>query len=127
MCIRDRNKVTGKLLGQVFGELSFAFAYGSGAFPQTGYNYSIKKPLLDLMLIPNNIEDFHTQNLARNGDHYSKLARLLGKSAICKVQRLTTGVYFNTDIKLPDGTVYEGVRCRNANTGWWIKVCWKVS
>ena len=101
------NTVTGKLLEKVFGRLSFGFAYGSGAFPQTGYNYSKAKPLVDLILVPHNTRDFHSQNLVNNGDHYSKIGRLLGKDAICTVQRRTTGVYFNTEITLPDQTVYK--------------------
>jgi hypothetical protein len=97
--------ISSAVLKQTFGPLKFAFAYGSSAFPQSGYNYLQERPLIDLMIVPENTESFHERNMLANSVHYSKIARLLGPRIVCKVQRATTGVYFNTKVPLTDGTV----------------------
>ncbi len=99
--------ITSAVLRQTFGPLKFAFAYGSGAFPQAGYDYAQQRPLIDLMIVPESTEQFHSRNLEANPQHYSKAARILGCRAVCHVQRWTTGVYFNTKVPLSDGTVHR--------------------
>jgi len=94
------NKITQELLLHKFGNLLYAFSYGSGAFPQIGYNYQNKIPMIDLIIVPKNTYEFHFENIKQNKFHYSKIARFLGPNAISWVQKKTTGVYFNTNIIL---------------------------
>ena len=77
--------------------VQFAFAYGSGAIKQDSYNYnndssttrnidatkSNKKshkvtsyPMLDIILVVDNTEEWHTENLRRNPSHYSSVVSL---------------------------------------------------
>lgn len=76
---------------------AFAFAYGSGVFPQIG----VKAPgrrMLDLVIAVDNAEQWHNENMERNPDHYPWYMRLLGSRAVARVQRSSFGarLYYNT-------------------------------
>ena len=75
-----------------------AVAYGSGAVPQAGYE-NADKPMLDLILVVEDPENWHRENLASNASHYSALA-LGGAAFVAQVQRTTAGVYYNTLIPM---------------------------
>lgn len=84
---------------------SFAFAYGSGIFPQVATHSSSntipgKTPMLDIILAYDDTETFHRHNLAQNPGHYSFL-KYFGSKAITSVQRSYGGkLYFNPHVRV---------------------------
>lgn len=88
------------LASRVLSELpacEFAFAYGSGVFPQLGVQHPSRR-MLDLVIAVRDAEEWHSQNLARNAAHYAWPMRLLGARAVARVQRSSFGarLYYNT-------------------------------
>lgn len=75
---------------------TYAFAYGSGIIPQA--NVSASSRMLDIILVVDNPQQWHSLNLIHNPSHYSEPMRLLGASAIANLQQSTFGaqVYYNT-------------------------------
>jgi hypothetical protein len=45
-----------------FPQYRLAFGYGSGIVPQTGYDYSIETPLMDILIVVDNVYEWHAQN-----------------------------------------------------------------
>lgn len=79
-----------------------AFGYGSGVFEQVRKGSSLKKPMVDIILVVKDSEEFHSENLIRNSDHYSFL-KYLGPIGLKKVQEdYGSKMYFNTLIPLDD-------------------------
>jgi translocator assembly and maintenance protein 41 len=74
-------------------------AYGSSAIPQKGN----RGKMLDLLIISNNVEKFHEENLYLNKYHYNLLSRILGLQFITKINKLSLNVYFNHSVNL----IYE--------------------
>lgn len=72
----------------------FAFAYGSGAVTQDGYNPA-DRPMLDLVFVVENPDQWHRLNLKQNRHHYSIIGSF-GSSIVTRVQRFPAGVYYNT-------------------------------
>lgn len=86
----------------------FAFAYGSGVFPQKGYAKAAK-PMVDFIFGVSYADHFHALNLTHNFDHYSFLRRL-GSGAISHVQRAYgAGVYFNPYVRVNGQVIKYGV------------------
>mmetsp|Transcript_36640 Transcript_36640/g.74394 ORF Transcript_36640/g.74394 Transcript_36640/m.74394 type:complete len:316 (-) Transcript_36640:272-1219(-) len=77
-----------------FPPTRFAFAYGSGAVAQTGYDPA-ECPMLDLVFVVDDPVEWHRLNLINNGHHYSMLATL-GPRVISQIQSLPACVYYNT-------------------------------
>jgi len=76
--------------------VSTCLAYGSGAIRQDGYS-SAEAPMLDLILVVDDAEEWHRQNFVMNRDHYAEPMRTLGPNFVSRVQRnYPAGVYFNT-------------------------------
>lgn len=79
-----------------------AFGYGSGVFEQARKGSSLKKPMVDIILVVNDSEEFHSENLIRNNDHYSFL-KYFGASVLKNVQEnYGSRMYFNTMIHVDD-------------------------
>lgn len=59
-----------------FPPVEFAFAYGSGAIAQAGYDYSkgiSELPMLDMVFVVNDTAQWHEENRALHSSHYSPL------------------------------------------------------
>lgn len=91
-----------------YPSVSAAFAYGSGVVEQGGYDYSLKDkdsaqlPMLDLIFVVEDSEQWHAENMRRHPDHYSSfLARSPGVVAAVQ-EKMGAKVWFNAYI--PMGT-----------------------
>ena len=74
-----------------------AFGYGSGVFKQIGYTEN-DKVQIDLILIVENIKDWHKQNIKLNPKDYSFIGKnFLTKSNINKIKGLT-GITYQSNI-----------------------------
>lgn len=84
-----------------------AFAYGSGVFQQTGHDMS--KNMLDFIMVVDNPDDWHGENIERNSKHYSFLKHL-GPKAVSKIQNsYGAGIYFNTLVPFEQRLIKYGV------------------
>jgi translocator assembly and maintenance protein 41 len=108
-----------------FPPITYAFAYGSGVFPQSASSASrtSQSPhpnppeailkwqkgggkMIDFVLVPRFSQHFHSLNLRNHRDHYSFLGSL-GSGVVSHVQdRYGAGVYFNPYITV-DGTMIK--------------------
>ena len=85
-----------------------AFAYGSGVFKQEG-NIS-RGNMVDFILVVENSEEWHTQNLVMNPKDYSGFMSMLGGKMLGDIQdRLGAKCYFNNYIPFEDGLIKYGV------------------
>lgn len=86
-----------ELLAQ-FPDVSFAFAYGSGAVLQGGYNYSKDGqdlPMVDLILAVDDPLQWHTDNMKRNANHYTSLIPLNAWGVAMVQERIKANFWFN--------------------------------
>ncbi|CAI6322903.1 unnamed protein product [Periconia digitata] len=107
-----------------FPPITYAFAYGSGVFPQSDATASrithsphpnppeaILKwqkgggKMIDFVLAARYSSHFHSLNLREHRDHYSFLGSL-GSGAVSHVQKYGAGVYFNPYITV-NGTMIK--------------------
>lgn len=111
-----------------FPPITYAFAYGSGVFPQASATAprSTDSPhpnppeailkwqkgggkVIDFILTPRFSQHFHSLNLREHKDHYSFLAKL-GSGVVSHVQdRYGAGVYFNPYITVNGTMIKYGV------------------
>lgn len=82
-----------------FPDVTFAFAYGSGAVTQDGYDYSKKAaadlPMLDLILVVDDPFQWHTENMQRNPHHYSPLFPLSSRGITYVQEHFQAHFWFN--------------------------------
>ncbi|KAK8119352.1 uncharacterized protein PG998_003978 [Apiospora kogelbergensis] len=121
-----------QVLWQFRAPVRYAFAYGSGVFPQSkkskdaateGQIKSVhsKAPLpvqkaqngepkmIDFIFGVTHTQHFHSLNINQHRDHYSSLASL-GSGAVSFVQdRMGAGVYFNTHVTVDGLLIKYGV------------------
>ena len=106
------------LLDRFPSNVTFSFAYGSAAFQQKNHQNGDKnKNMLDLVLVVENLEDFHRQNLERNKKDYAFWYRSFLNSSnsqniknMCEFQRKTGNkVWWHPFIKnaLPNGQLLK--------------------
>lgn len=99
------------VLWQFKSPIRFAFAYGSGVFPQKGYA-SLKgpgKPMVDFIFGVSYAQHFHSLNLHDHWDHYSFLRRF-GSGAISHIQQnYGASVYFNPYVEVNGVMIKYGV------------------
>ena len=89
-------------------QCDLAFAYGSGVFQQDG-NVS-KSNMTDFIIVVNNSEEWHAENLELNPKDYSGVMSMLGPKIISEVQdKFGAKCYFNTLIPFEDGLIKYGV------------------
>lgn len=116
-----------QVLWQFRAPIRYAFAYGSGVFPQTTTasvkastihpqsNASVSKihdgkhKMIDFIFGVSHTQHWHSLNLQQHRDHYSGLGSL-GSSAVSYVQdNLGAGVYFNPYITVNGTLIKYGV------------------
>ena len=81
-----------------FPQVRFAVGYGSAVFKQA--NYDAPNLVIDMLLVVDDLQRFHEQNLAMNSSHYSYLAKRVPTSLIAAVNESGSGIYFNPLIPL---------------------------
>jgi translocator assembly and maintenance protein 41 len=97
--------------------LRFAFAYGSGVFPQSqaGPEHTSKpesksgKKMIDLVIAVTHPEHWHGINMSQNKRHYSLMSRLVGSIGVGWIQKAGAGLWYNPYIKIDDEIVKYGV------------------
>ena len=77
--LKPSKEVLNGILNEFNAPIRFCAVYGSGAFPQKGYDG--KTPMLDFIFGVTHAEHWHSLNLRQNPHHYSCL-RYLGGDAI---------------------------------------------
>ncbi|KAJ2998366.1 Mitochondrial translocator assembly and maintenance protein 41 [Globomyces sp. JEL0801] len=103
--LQDRLK---KVLDGFNAPIRYAIAYGSGAYPQKGYDNQIagKDTMVDFIFGVTHAEHWHSLNLRQHRNHYSFLGSLGGKTVSTIQERFGARIYYNPDI------VVNGVRIK---------------
>jgi translocator assembly and maintenance protein 41 len=89
----------------LFPDVDFAFAYGSGAFKQSGYKYDYEKsknvfPMFDVIFVVEDSCDWHAKNKKMNPSHYTSIIPL-NSSIISYIQdNFGANLWFNVYIKI---------------------------
>ena len=131
IAINDEFKEAMRLIPWQFrGPIKYAFAYGSGVFPQSK-DVAAAKPssrtsihsnpppavvqaqggtpkMIDFIFGVSFTEHFHSLNLTQHRDHYSALGSL-GSGAVTRVQGWGAGVYFNPFVTVNGILIKYGV------------------
>ncbi|XP_057832805.2 uncharacterized protein LOC131043591 [Cryptomeria japonica] len=90
--------------------VEFAFAYGSGVFPQPGRVVKDEEPMVDYILGVADPIQWHTENLQRNRDHYSFIMAHFGSKTVTEVaEKIGVGVHFNAFVPWKDKKIKYGV------------------
>ncbi|KAI3660808.1 hypothetical protein MP638_001857 [Amoeboaphelidium occidentale] len=100
-----RNDVLSK-----YGNLTYCFAYGSGVLKQKNNQGG----MIDLIFAVEDTSDFHERNLQRNHSDYS-LIRLAGPHVLGRLNDISPGLYYNTDVDLNGQRIKYGVISKNLN------------
>eukprot|EP01035_Chromulina_nebulosa_P022250 gene22250-28812_t len=104
-----------------FPPVEFAFAYGSGAIKQGSYDYNrpngSEGPMLDLILVVESSEEWHSLNMTMNPKHYTSILPLTA-SYVAKVQDyIPAHFWFNAYIPIPErndsALMKYGVICKS--------------
>ncbi|EGT51031.1 hypothetical protein CAEBREN_09395 [Caenorhabditis brenneri] len=109
--------------------VEYAFAYGSGAIQQKDENKAEK--MVDFVVVTNNAQEFHKDNIAKNPQHYS-LLRLMGPKMIEKIQcNFAARVYYNTHVNVGKRKIKYGVisyeNAKQDLLDWrWIYICGRL-
>jgi len=87
-----------------FPPVEFAFAYGSGVVEQGGYKYEqsdpTKLPMMDLILVVKDSEQWHADNMLRNASHYTSLVPLGSKYVAQFQDKISAHLWFNAYIPM---------------------------
>lgn len=91
-----------ELLLSQFPAVEYAFAYGSGVVKQQGYDYSTAKtlPMLDLILVVEDSEKWHEENMLRNSSHYTSIIPLSAKYVAMFQEKLKANFWFNAYVPM---------------------------
>lgn len=90
------------------GQTNLAFAYGSGAMPQAGYEKR-KAPMLDLIMAVGNPENWHAENMAKHPEDYSLLAKTFRRFFAHTIQKSGAGIYYNPFVPFQGREVKYGI------------------
>ncbi|GBC04001.1 hypothetical protein RclHR1_05460004 [Rhizophagus clarus] len=97
------------LLNNFHAPIRYAIAYGSGVFPQKGYDYDKNKPMIDFIFAVGHTQHWHSLNINQNRKHYSFLGTL-GSGAVAMLQEnFGAGAYYNPYVKIDDMMIKYGV------------------
>jgi translocator assembly and maintenance protein 41 len=83
-----------------------AFGYGSGVFSQRDNDHGM---MVDLILVVDNAQEWHSWNLNQHPSHYALLPRICGANVCARLQNTGPGVYFHTNIHLEQKVIKYGV------------------
>lgn len=86
-------------------DVEAAYGYGSGIFKQSGYT-NADKPQIDLILVVNNLRDWHNLNMKVNKTDYSMIGRNFFSNAKIDKLKGTTGITYLSNIE-EDGNVFK--------------------
>lgn len=102
-----------------FPPVEFAFAYGSGAVEQGGYDYkkspSKSLPMVDLILVVKDSEQWHRENMFRNPTHYSSLIPLSPFYTAAFQEKIKANFWFNAYVPLKPSTTVTSSTSINTN------------
>ncbi|CED83188.1 Uncharacterized conserved protein [Phaffia rhodozyma] len=122
--------VLSSIVGSFRAPIRYAFAYGSGIFPQSNgspgtasmdSNIQVegtaearksteKKPMLDFVFATTHPDHFHSINMQQNPSHYPAYMRLLGSNAVTWLQEKGgAGVWYNAYVEVEGVTIKYGV------------------
>ena len=105
------DRETAKYLRHVstsFAPLTYAFAYGSGMFQQSGHK-STRNNMLDFVFVVDDATTWHRENILAHPHHYSGM-RHLGAPRIAHIQnRYGAAIYFNTLVPFEGRMIKYGV------------------
>ncbi|CAG8466009.1 8040_t:CDS:2 [Funneliformis mosseae] len=97
-----------KLLHNFQAPIRYVIAYGSGVFPQQGYDKK-NKPMIDFIFAVGHPQHWHSLNINQNRNHYSFMGTL-GSGAITILQeKFGAGIYYNPYVKVEDTLIKYGV------------------
>jgi translocator assembly and maintenance protein 41 len=116
MLINDEFKeALRQILWQFRAPIRYAFAYGSGVFPQSSSRGAIssaekaKSKMIDFIFGVSYTQHWHSLNLQQHRDHYSAIGSL-GSSLVSRIQdNWGAGVYFNPYITVNGTLIKYGV------------------
>lgn len=98
-----------RIVSRFPGNISMAFAYGSGIFPQHE-NAPPESNMLDLILVVRDPLLWHKENLWVNRNDYSLPMRLAGHHRVTKaMENYGASIYFNTDVSVENRLIKYGV------------------
>lgn len=87
-----------------FPSVEFAFAYGSGVVEQGGYKYEqsdpSKLPMMDFILVVENSEQWHEDNMLQNPSHYTSIIPLGSKYVAQFQDKIPAHLWFNAYIPM---------------------------
>lgn len=66
-----------KSIYEEFPAFEMAIGYGSGVVPQIGYDYDSVSPLMDLLIVVDDVYEWHSKNWRINRHHYSGIFQSL--------------------------------------------------
>lgn len=82
-----------------------AYGYGSGIFRQSGYTTK-DRPQIDLILVVDDLKEWHKENMMRNPHDYSFIGKLFFKYASIDRIKGCTGIVYLSNI-MQNGLVYK--------------------
>ena len=86
-------------------EVIAAYGYGSGVFKQAGYT-SKDKPQIDLILIVDDLKEWHKKNFKLNRKDYSFFGKLYIRFANISKLKKATGITYVSNIK-ENGSIFK--------------------
>ena len=84
-----------------------AYGYGSGVFKQSGYTEK-DKPQIDLILVVDNLKEWHNENMKLNSKDYSLTGKMYFKTKSNSKLKDITGITYLSNIE-EDGKVFKYV------------------
>jgi hypothetical protein len=100
--------VQSQLLLKCFPPVVYACVYGSSVFHRIKQGDG-KTISVDLILVVENLFDFHKDNLIQNPNHYNWVTRNIGLKSISSINSFGAGMWFHSDVKIKRMTVTYGV------------------
>ena len=90
------------------GNIIGAFGYGSGVFKQKGYNLQ-KQPMIDMILVVNNPQLWHRENMKNNPNDYSISGKISLTYFDLNSIRKATGVTYQSNIEFMNNQFKYGI------------------
>lgn len=105
---KEQQKQLEEIANEFQAPIKVSIGYGSGVFPQDGYN-STDKPQIDFINVVENNDAFHRKNLEQFPDHYP-----IKSLSLIRLIQGSYGIYFNPFITLRNRVIKYGVMSTNA-------------